>query len=101
MKITQKDLSNMVKMAYIGDNSPIVYKRVDEHRDIEIKLSYCPDYCPKDDIYPYFTLEMREEELQTKYFFNTNELPLIKEVFNRFISQGIGESYLQNTMHPY
>lgn len=99
--ITQSDLENLVKMAHKGIDAPIEYKRIDDSRDIEIKCTYSPHFVPKDDIYPYFELYMKEEELHTKYYFSPSELPLIVEAFNKFISQGAGESYLQNNMLPY
>lgn len=101
MTITQDDLSKMVKMAHLGNNKSIECKRIDDNRDIEISCTYCPEFCPKDDKYPYFIIKMREEELSGEYFFNTNEFPLIVDVFNKFISQGISESYLQDNMLPY
>lgn len=102
MKLTQKDLVNMAEMAYKGKgNIPIKYKRIDENRDIEITCSFEPQFIPKEDIYPYYKLEMKEEELKTSYFFATTEIPTIVEIWNKFISQGVGESYLQNNMLPY
>lgn len=100
-KIQQTDLVNLVKMAHKGNSNSINYKRMDKYRDIEITCTYIPNFCQKDDIYPFFELDMREEEFKTKYYFSTSELPLIVEVFNKFTSQRIGESYLKNNMLPY
>lgn len=102
MKISINDLKNTMKVAN-SDNTITDFsaKIVNDHRDISIKVSYNPNYLPKEDIHSLWKIEMKEEEDFKTIYISGENLNEVKDIYNGFISQGIGESYLRNNIIPY
>lgn len=100
--ISISDLKNTMKVAkHTGEMECFTAQRRDKHRDISIIVSYYPQEDKKQDIYPYWTVNMSEEEDFKCVTFGKLDLIKIRDTFNGFMSQGIGESYLNNSLMPY
>ena len=102
INITNQCLKNIMKVATAKKEiESISQSKKNDFRDIEIKLSYSPLLSPKDDVYPYWKLEMREEENFKAIFINGTNLKDVKNIFNRFTSQGEKETYLLDNFINY
>lgn len=66
-------------------------------RSIQYVVFYSPFKNKKEDIYPYWKIELMEEELRQVVFLNKNELHLVKEILNGFCqSRNNKESFIEN-----
>jgi len=63
-------------------------------RDISIVCTYSPFKDKKQDIYPYWEIEMKEEEYQRKVVLGGDDIHEVRDIFNGFCAQG-KESYLE------
>lgn len=102
MKITIGQLKNTIKVANHTEEMDCFSASIkNEHREFSIIVSYYPTSKPKEDIYPYWTINMKEEDLYKTEHLNGTDLRQVRDIYNAFISQGIGESYLENNLLPY
>lgn len=102
MPITLQDLKNTMKVAkHTGEMECFTASIKNEHREFSIIVSYYPASDPKNDIYPYWTINMKEESLFKVEHVQGKDLATVRDIYNRFTSQGIGESYLENNLINY
>ena len=95
-------LKNLVKVAnHTGKIEDMSHSKVGSFRKIEIKVSYSPILDKANDIFPYWKLEMKEEEFQKTIILNGKQINEVKDIYNGFISQGLKESYIQDNLLPY
>lgn len=100
--ITLQDLKNTMKVAkHTGEMECFSASKRNDYREFSIIVSYYPAHDPKNDIYPYWTVNMKEEDCYKTEHLNGNQLHEVRDMYNGFITQGIGESYLQNNLLPY
>lgn len=97
MKLSIKDLENNIIVAnHIGKTDTFSAKICNEDRDISIFVSYCPDNKPDEDIYPFWKIEMNEEEFMKTIYLNGNDLKEVRDIYNGFCNQGKDESFIEN-----
>lgn len=96
-----KDLKNVIDAAtLIGKPLDFSAKRKSPYtgRDISIEITYHPLKNVKEDIYPYWLLEMREEETFRTVMVDKSNLRLVRDIYNGFVNQGKDESFLDNSL---
>lgn len=64
-------------------------------RDIYIEVTYFPEKNIKEDIYPYWHIDMVEEEWSKKLFVEGRDLKQVRDIYNGFVNQG-EVSFLEN-----
>jgi hypothetical protein len=89
MKITIGMLKNIIAVANdSGEMECCTVSIKNEQREISIICSYYPRKDPAQDIYPYWTLNMKEEEFYKTETFNGKDLKGVRDTYNAFITQG-------------
>ncbi len=92
LKINLTVIKNSIKVSKHTNNPETFSASIsNKERDIKIKVTCFTQKDIKQDIYPYFTIEMEEEEFCKTLFLA--DIKEVRDVYNAFISQG-NESYL-------
>lgn len=101
-KVRIQEIKNGIKVAEHEKTLTEVFevKLRDKNRDISIKCSYNPTLNKANDEYPYFLLEMKEEEFQRKEFFSKWQIKELRDITNAFLAQG-NESFLETYIPNY
>jgi len=101
-RVTNEAIKNGMKVAKHENclTEVFSYKITNKERDIFIKCSFCPILNKENDEYPYFLLEMKEEEFQRKEYFSKWQMKEMKDITNAFLAQG-SESFLENYIPNY
>ena len=93
--INLQSLKNTIKVAkHTGKEESFNAKHTDKHRDIKIEVTYYPNT-------KSWKIYMEEEEDNRNVFLDGNALHEVRDIFNGFMKQGIGESYLNAEIIPY
>lgn len=96
MHLSINDLKNNTNVAtFTGKPVTFSAKICNEFRDISIFISYFPELKPEEDIYPYWKVEMNEEEFCKTVFLNGKDLKEVKDIYNGFTNQGKDESFVE------
>ncbi len=98
--LSQNDLKNTMFVAKKTNKvDDITAKVSNKDREFSIKVTFHPAKDIEKDLFPYWLVEMSEEEFCQKVYFGEKDLKGIKELYNGFINQK-QESFL-NTYVPY
>lgn len=95
MKTTIQDLKNIMKVAKHTNCQQNISARIsNDERGIKITVSYSPTLNKKEDIYPFWLIDMQEEELTFSVNIQGNDLKEVRNIYNDFITQG-NKSFLE------
>jgi len=97
--VTLQSLKDTIKVAkHFNKPENFTTSIRNNERDISIIVTYYPDHNPKEDIYPYWLIEMREEELCKKEYLGAKELRKVRDIYASFVNQG-NESFLESYIY--
>lgn len=101
MKMSLKDIKTQIEATnVIGKIEPFSAKLTSNKRDIFIQVTYFNKEDRKQDIYPYWLIEMREEELCKTMHINGNDLKQVRDIYNGFCASfNTDKSFIETICH--
>jgi len=97
--INLQTIKNTITVAkHTGEMECFTASIKNKEREFSIIVSYYPAHNPKEDIYPYFTINMKEEAFYKTDYVGGKDLKTVRDTYNAFITQG-NKSYLETVIH--
>lgn len=87
MQITTQDLKNILLVASTSGKERSFSAQIkDRTMDVFIRITFYPELNIKKDIYPYWHIEKRDEDLSVRISLPQGNLSEVKDIYNTFVA---------------